>query len=429
VAWTAQLCLSQTVQNPSFEDHTSIPVGWTAYGNGAGDLDVHVWTVPTYGVSEAADGARIWGVVKDGSRTSGGIYQVVSGISPGARYEAAVSIYTHRTGNGEMTCTIGLDPLGGTDPGGSQITWFEGIHSDNEWRRISVRATASSQSTAVTIFLGFHQSGSTGFAINYFDKVELIPFPPPPPDCADLPPYIEARLSDHRIDLLDEVEAQYTVPRGYVITGIGARGSDANVSRMRVRQNRLLPDGSLGEPQEVRFGYDPYGGLEANITLPDCYVAVGYGARAAGEFDIMTLAVWGRPILPGGSLGPVKEFRAGYEAYNPGLEKQFVIGGSRVLTGVGLRMQYSDITNIWAETDLFDIRPIPGDLDGDGDVDQEDFGRLQRCLTGDGIPQDQPDCDVADIDGDGDVDSEDVGFLIQCFSGPDEPADPECAPI
>lgn len=416
---------AQALVNPSFENSAVSPVGWTAFGDGVVDADARVYTVPTYALTAAFDGQRVYGAVKDGSRMSGGIYQRVSGATPGLRYRARVRIYTARTGDGEMRCGIGLDPQGGTLPYATNVVWFEPVSSDNHWTSIEVITTA--QSSTITVFLDYHQSGTTGFAINYFDLAELTANPPPPPPCADPATSIRVAASDHRIDLSEQVEAQYTLPPGYVITGLGARGSDENVSRMRVRQNPLLPDGSLGEPEEVRFGYDPIGGLEANISLPPCYVAVGYGARAAGEFDIMTLAVWARPILPDGSLGPVEEFRAGYDAYHPDLERQFLAEPGRVLTGVGLRMQFSDITNIWAETDRYVVMKAPGDFDLDGDVDQEDFGYLQACLSGPGIAQTDSACRNARLDDDEDVDQEDFAILRSCLSGPGVRADVNCA--
>ena len=107
------------------------------------------------------------------------------------------------------------------------------------------------------VFLAYSQSGSTGFAINYFDQVELMANPPPPPPCVD--GSMEVTLSDRRVDVAEQVEAEHTVPAGYVITGIGARGSGENVSTMLVRQNPMGIDGDLGEPEIVRFGYDPGG--------------------------------------------------------------------------------------------------------------------------------------------------------------------------
>jgi hypothetical protein len=61
-----------------------------------------------------------------------------------------------------------------------------------------------------------------------------------------------------------------------------------------------------------------------------------------------------------------------------------------------------------------------GDLDDDGDVDQEDFGHLQVCLTGGAAQPPDPGCMAADLDGDGSVDVEDLALFQSCFSGPDQ---------
>jgi len=61
---------------------------------------------------------------------------------------------------------------------------------------------------------------------------------------------------------------------------------------------------------------------------------------------------------------------------------------------------------------------IPGDFDGDNDVDQTDFGRFQACLTGDGLPQDLPDCQPARLDADPDVDDNDTTLFLTHLTGP-----------
>ena len=71
--------------------------------------------------------------------------------------------------------------------------------------------------------------------------------------------------------------------------------------------------------------------------------------------------------------------------------------------------------------------PPPGDFDGDGDVDLEDFGHFQVCLSGSGIPQADPDCQDANLDGDNDVDQGDFSVFQACISGPDVAANPDCA--
>jgi len=68
----------------------------------------------------------------------------------------------------------------------------------------------------------------------------------------------------------------------------------------------------------------------------------------------------------------------------------------------------------------------PGDFDGDGDVDQSDFGHLQVCLTGPGGGI-ADGCSDADLNGDGHVDQDDVVTFLGCMSGADISADPDCA--
>ncbi len=70
---------------------------------------------------------------------------------------------------------------------------------------------------------------------------------------------------------------------------------------------------------------------------------------------------------------------------------------------------------------------LPGDIDSDCDVDQDDVAAFQACLTGDGIPQYNPVCNDARLDGDLDVDQADFGLLQRCLSGPDTLPDPHCA--
>jgi len=72
------------------------------------------------------------------------------------------------------------------------------------------------------------------------------------------------------------------------------------------------------------------------------------------------------------------------------------------------------------------IETVGPDFDGDGDVDQSDFGTLQQCLSGPGIPQTAPQCLKTRLDGDNDVDQNDYNIFQRCMSGTDIPADPTC---
>ncbi len=72
------------------------------------------------------------------------------------------------------------------------------------------------------------------------------------------------------------------------------------------------------------------------------------------------------------------------------------------------------------------VRAKPADLDGDGDVDQVDFGLFQVCFTGPGVSPPPPGCEAGDFDADADVDSQDFQTFAGCISGPDNPSAPDC---
>ena len=72
------------------------------------------------------------------------------------------------------------------------------------------------------------------------------------------------------------------------------------------------------------------------------------------------------------------------------------------------------------------IETVSPDLNGDGDVDQEDFGHFQMCYSGSGTPQNDPACLEADFDEDADVDHDDFAVLQRCLSGAETAAERTC---
>lgn len=60
----------------------------------------------------------------------------------------------------------------------------------------------------------------------------------------------------------------------------------------------------------------------------------------------------------------------------------------------------------------------PGDLDSDGDVDMDDFQRMQACHEGVDEPCEY-ECQGADLDEDGDVDMDDAATFFDHLNGPD----------
>jgi hypothetical protein len=65
-------------------------------------------------------------------------------------------------------------------------------------------------------------------------------------------------------------------------------------------------------------------------------------------------------------------------------------------------------------------------MDRDGDVDQEDFGRFQACLSGFSVPL-APGCEPADFNSDGYVDQTDLNLILSCMGGPNRPIAAGCA--
>ncbi len=71
--------------------------------------------------------------------------------------------------------------------------------------------------------------------------------------------------------------------------------------------------------------------------------------------------------------------------------------------------------------------PLPADHDMDTDVDLQDFGWFQACLTGLKNPIATVPCRCADFDRDNDVDADDLVKFLGCMQGPEVPANPTCA--
>lgn len=104
---------------------------------------------------------------------NGGVYQVVSGVVPGAGYKAAMTYYTYQVGGFDSDCAnqIGIDPTGGINPFVASVVWSPELSSQDTWAPASVSATA--QSGTITVFLRAVQKFGLQWNQNGFDDIRL----------------------------------------------------------------------------------------------------------------------------------------------------------------------------------------------------------------------------------------------------------------
>jgi hypothetical protein len=81
----------------------------------------------------------------------------------------------------------------------------------------------------------------------------------------------------------------------------------------------------------------------------------------------------------------------------------------------------------WADDTYVPPTQYAGDFDQDDDVDMEDFGHFQACITGPSYLVPIPEgCTDADVDGDGRVFDTDLATFVSCLSGAGLEPGPNC---
>lgn len=162
--------LNNYLTNPGFE--TGDLTGWTVVGN---TPDVATGTY--YFSITPHTGSWLAGLYGANAVKSGVIYQRAN-VDPGGVYVASVWSRVLHSSSTITTARsrIGIDPLGGTNPGAASVAWSawdeQPTRYFSEWRQISTPAVVISGSKA-TVFLMYSQQETNGAHINCFDTARL----------------------------------------------------------------------------------------------------------------------------------------------------------------------------------------------------------------------------------------------------------------
>lgn len=283
-------------------------------------------------------------------REQGVLYRKIA-TKPGHVYVlmAGVNTSVDKGADGDTRVRLFADPLGGepvnqVDANSSQWYWTAGkwMHFRHTWRAAGETST---------IGFGFFRRQDLDRSSAYVDNVHVYDLGPAPvvPDAAAVAERTVGGLSlvDHKSEADDKVEAHLQAPPGYVITGMGTRAHEDNITTFWLRVQPLMADGSLGPPEQMRGGYDPGSHLEAKVELPEGYVVTGFGAGIAPEWDVKRFGVWARPLNKNGTLGEEKLFRDGVDLQS-GFEKEIRLASGRVLVSAGLNCMFNDVNGIKA---------------------------------------------------------------------------------
>jgi LysM repeat protein len=122
---------------------------------------------------------------------TGGVFQRVP-VTPGTELQFSIFVYVWSSATfanpdvsedpNDVKVRVGIDPTGGTDGTSSSIVWSQEVEFYDEYRQLSVTATA--QGTAVTVFVQSAPEGFVGTNNIYLDDASLLPLGTAPPTTA-----------------------------------------------------------------------------------------------------------------------------------------------------------------------------------------------------------------------------------------------------
>jgi LysM repeat protein len=118
-----------------------------------------------------------------------GVYQRVTTVTPGTELRFSVWVWVWSSATFEdpnvsedpngVTVRVGIDPTGGTNAQSPNVVWSQGVEFYDEFRELSVVATASGP--AVTVFVRSEVENFVGTNNIYLDDASLLPAGQVPP--------------------------------------------------------------------------------------------------------------------------------------------------------------------------------------------------------------------------------------------------------
>ena len=151
------------------------------------------------------------------------------------------------------------------------------------------------------------------------------------------------------------LEVDGVLPADYVLTGVGARAKGGSITTLVLEGRKLRNNGTLGARKQFKFGTEPNHSLEVWYAVPNNHVITGIGARLANG-NITTMKLRYRKINYNNNnrfrLGnKLKIAKVGTEP-NHTLEAEFVakqhgLNLKRVLlTRIAMREKNSNLTTL-----------------------------------------------------------------------------------
>jgi hypothetical protein len=356
-----------------------------------------------------------------GSPRAAGIAQQVQ-VTRGSTYRITAHLRIGFSADlfpGDLVGRLGVGLSGDTYFASNDVIWADSPSTANTWHEVSIVATA--QHDYLTVFAGGQRPTAKpwGTATTWIDDVTVEPYfgtPPPPP----LPEIVNFSFEQ---DLNSFVWPMWSGPdgNGQALERVWAASGNPH-------GNWLLMVKGLGGTGKGAYQYLPTNWQEGRDYRLSAYVrnlgtagirySIGYqfgNPGAAGG----TSAIYGPDILGTTSWQPVTVEFTHTGEFGVTVYLRAVNAGSSEAAGFDL---------VAVEQLTFAPPTFLLDRDLDGDVDLDDCGQFQVCLTANGTAQDDPECLFARLDDDDDADTADFDIFRNCLTGPNVPADPGCLP-